>query len=96
MRGKPDAALASRIRELKDHCSLSYQQLADAIGVSNSTAHGYANGRIHIPADRLLSMTEAFGCAIRHLCMPPGSPLPQHAARERRTLVSPIGGAVAE
>ncbi len=76
MRGKPDTALAARLREIKDHCQVSYQRLGVAIGVNNATVFRYLNGTIRIPADRLSLIARAFGCDVRYLHMPFGSPLP--------------------
>ena len=77
MRGKPDAMLAARLRELKDFRNLSYQQLGNAIGVSKVSVFEYLNGTIRIPADRLPHLANALDCTVGDLFMPPGSPLPK-------------------
>lgn len=83
MRGKPSPALAARIRELKDRRDLSYRELGAAVGVTKTTAMRYANGTIHVPADRLALIARAFGCDVRCLFMVPGSPLPKARKRQR-------------
>ena len=93
MRGPADAALAARLRELKDHCGISCRQLGEAIGVSNAAAYRYLDGKIHVPADRLPLMARAFGCAIGDLFARVGSPLPKavrRSARRRRDETSTL------
>lgn len=83
MRGKPDCALAARLRELKNVAEPSYQDIADAIGVSKSAVHQYLTGKIHIPAERLPLFARAFGCPQRYTRMRPGAPLPKRKRRAR-------------
>ena len=83
---KPNAALAARLRELKDLCDLSYQELGDAIGITRYAAFEYLDAKIRIPADRLAALAAAFGCDVRYLLMPPGSPLPKVVRQFRKPL----------
>ena len=72
MRGIPDPTLAARLRELKTHCGISCRQLGEALGCSTAAASRYLTGAVHIPADRLPQLAQAFGCEIGDLFMPVG------------------------
>ena len=84
MRGPPDAMLATRLRELKDHRGISCRQLGEAIGISNAAAFRYFSGSTHVPAELLPAMARAFNCSIGDMFMPPGAPLPKAVRRSAR------------
>ena len=87
---KPEPQLAARIREIKAICGVTYREIGAAIGVTTQTAQQYATGLIHsIPGDKLPLIASAFGCEVRHLYMPPGSPLPARLHYRRRRHLLP-------
>jgi hypothetical protein len=53
MPGKPDAALAARLRELQVASKISYAQMSHAFGFEPGKARYYANGKIPIPTESL-------------------------------------------
>ena len=92
MKGKPNAALAARIREQMTTRHLSYRKLGTAIGVSGGQAFKYAHGVHRITDQMLARIAAALDCDVGFLKTPPpgtmlnrapGSPLMTYEQWER-------------
>lgn len=49
-----------RIRDLREDCDLYQRQLAEYLGVDQSTYSDYESGRINIPIDMLMKLADYY------------------------------------
>ena len=57
----------SRIRDLREDSDLKQRELAQYLKVDQSTYSDYENGRINIPADVLIKLTDYYCVSLDYL-----------------------------
>ena len=53
-----------RIKERRKACGITQVQLAELLGVGQSTVCGWETGAIKVPSDKLPVLADLFGCTI--------------------------------
>lgn len=53
-----------RIREFRKARNITQAQLAERLGVSQSTVCGWENETVKIPIDKLIALADLFDCAL--------------------------------
>lgn len=60
--------LLSNLKEYKSILKLSYTNISDYLGVSRSTAYKYFVGKLKMPVDKLILLSELFNVDLDKLC----------------------------
>src|SRR5215472_18040751 len=90
MREQPNARLAARLKEMREHSNLSLNQLAKLVDVSKVALWNYEHARTRIPAERLNAIALVLGYDVKEFYKPPGTALPKPSISFRpRREVSP-------
>jgi transcriptional regulator with XRE-family HTH domain len=58
---------AKRLRELRTECDMSYEKLAEAIGVAKTSVFRWENAQADIKSEYLVAIAKYFGVSVDYL-----------------------------